>query len=222
MLVFADEGADLVGQLLGNFALDDLIAVLLVGGLLIDEAGLDVEDLAEAAGDLVEQVAVFRLLHLLGDLVGVDEDRLDRRRRGQHVHICVVDHAARGGEVRRARLVFDGLLVVIVMLGDHEMVERADERNKRNDAAQDHQDQRAAEDGAVCPLVLLPVCLLLLLGARQADDFSCHETAFLLKKGAVCQRPPLFGRISNWEVLSKLMLLWEPNMRFRLWGGDTR
>ena len=34
------------------------------------------------------------------------------------------------------------------------------------------------------PITFGTVCLLLLFGARQADDLFCHETAFLFKKGA--------------------------------------
>ena len=67
---------------------------------------------------------------------------------------------------------------------DHEVIKRSDQRDKRDHAAQDHQDQGTAEDRSVRALIPLPVCLLLLLGARQADDLFCHETAFLFKKGA--------------------------------------
>ena len=70
------------------------------------------------------------------------------------------------------------------MLGDHEVIKRSDQRDKRDHAAQDHQDQGTAEDRSVRALIPLPVCLLLLFGARQADDLFCHETAFLFKKGA--------------------------------------
>ena len=49
------------------------------------------------------------------------------------------------------------------MLGNHEIIKRSDQRDKRNDAAQDHQDQGSAEDRSVCALVPLPVCLLLLM-----------------------------------------------------------
>ena len=103
---------------------------------------------------MVEQIAVGRVLHLGGDLIRVDEHGLHRRGRRQHVHIPVVDDAARGREVRIAGLIVDGKFFILVMLHDHQAVERENQRNEQHNAAQDHQKQRPPQHGTVRPLRL--------------------------------------------------------------------
>ena len=153
-LVLVDKLAHLIGQLLGDLPSDDLITVGRVGRLLVDEARLHVQDLGQAAGDMVEQVAVGRVLHLGCDLVRVDEHGLDRGRCGKHIHVTVIDHAARSREVRIAGLIVDGKFFILVMLHDHQAVERENQRNEQHNAAQDHQKQRPPQHGTVRPLRL--------------------------------------------------------------------
>ena len=179
-LVFRDEASDLVGKLLRNLPADNLIAERLVLCLLVDKIGADVQNLRKPARDVIQQIAVFRLCHLLRDLVGVDEDRLHRLRRGKHVHIPVENLPARGRQTCIARLIVNRLRLIVIVVADHKVVKRHDQRNEDHHAEQHHQNQRPAEDGPVGTLRLLRARKLrFVFFPFQGDDFACHVPAFL-------------------------------------------
>ena len=115
--------------------------------------------------------------HFLCDLIRVDKDGFHGGGRRQDVHVAVIDLTARGRESGRARLVVDRKRLIMVVLDDHQLIQRRDQRNKCNNAAQYHQKQCAAQDHPVRPLVLLRTggsFLILFMSALRAKNFECH------------------------------------------------
>ena len=161
-VVLGDKVPDLLGGLLRHLPLDHLVIIGRVGGLLLDEVGLHVQQIRQALGDKVHRdggviflarLALFGLLlDAAGQRIGVQENRLHRGVGGQNVHIPVVDHPSGGGQHGTAGLVIDGPLLVLVVIHDHQLVERGNQGDKQPDSAHQHHHQRAAQNQAVGPL----------------------------------------------------------------------
>ena len=144
-LIVIDELAHLLRRLLGHLTLDGAVVILGLGGLLPDKVRVHLQEVGKPRGDEVDGhrriIFLPRLpLFILGldaalQIVGIDENGLHRGRGGQNVHIAVVDHAPGRGESGASGLVANGHLFILVVIGNHQLVERGHQGNEEHNAA---------------------------------------------------------------------------------------
>ena len=131
-LVGADIFAHLIADLLRLTALEHLIAVLYIRRLLLDPARVQIEDARQRIGQRVH-------IHLvLLQLQRVEEDILHAGRGRQHIHVPVVDRAARGRDAGGSCLVADGLFLILIMVDQHQLDEHTRNGAERQNAQADH------------------------------------------------------------------------------------
>ena len=181
-LIVIDELAHLLRRLLGHLALDGAVVILGLGGLLPDKVRVHLQKVREPRGDEVDGhrriIFLPRLpLFILGldaalQIVGIDENGLHRGRGGQNVHIAVVDHAPGRGESGASGLVANGHLLILVVIDNHQLVERGHQGDEEDNAAENQQNKRAPQHQPVRPFPR--VSLLPFPPGKGTDVVSCH------------------------------------------------